>query len=119
MEKIISKSDIWLVNLEPSRKGEFGKRARPAVVVQSNDGNEILDTITIMPISSDINQFDELHILLKPTKTNGLSKQSAAICSHIYTLSKESFIRRLGFLTKQELEAITRAVLLHLDIDLF
>ena len=119
MEKVINKGDIWLVNLEPSRKGELGKRGRPSVIIQSNDASEILDTVTLVPVSSDVLQHDEIHIFLKPTKPNGLSKESVAICSHIYTISKEHLIKKLGLITKQELEAIIRAILLHLDIDVF
>ena len=115
MEKVITRGDIWIVNLEPSRKGELGKKGRPSVVIQSNDANEILDTVTLIPASSDVLQQDEIHIFLKPTKQSGLTKESAAICSHIYTVSKEHFIKKIGSTTKQELETIMRAVLLHLD----
>ena len=118
MGKIINKGDVWIVNLEPSRKGELGKKARPTVVIQSNDANEILDTVTLIPISSNVLQYDEIHILLKPTRLNGLSRESAVICSHIYTVSMESFIKKIGTITKQELESVARAVLLHLDIDI-
>ena len=56
------KGDIYLVNYEPSRKGELGKKRRPSVIVQSNDGIEILDSVTIVPLSSEIEQNDEIDL---------------------------------------------------------
>lgn len=111
------KGEIWLVNLEPARKGEFGKQKRPSIVFQADDASETIDTITLIPLSSGTEQFNEIHIFLKPSKTNGLVKPGAAICSHIYTVSKERLIKKIGTLNQQELETVTRAVILHLDID--
>ncbi|OGI20171.1 MAG: hypothetical protein A3B68_01095 [Candidatus Melainabacteria bacterium RIFCSPHIGHO2_02_FULL_34_12] len=117
VSKEIRQNEIWLVNYEPSRKGELGKTARPSIVVQNNEGCVLLDTITVIPTSTKIEQYDEIYIYLKPTKQNGLNKPSAAICSHLYTISKNNFIKKIGTLNQQEIETITRAITLHLDID--
>jgi len=119
MNKNPSKGEIWLTNLEPARQGELGKQKRPSIIFQANEANEIIDTVTLIPLSSDTNQYNEIHIFLKPTKANGLTKPSAAVCSHIYTVSKNRLIRKIGILSKQELEIVTRAVVLHLDIELY
>ena len=119
LSKLINKGDIWIANLEPSRKGELGKKGRPIIVIQSNDANELLDTVTVIPVSSNILQFDEIHILLKPAKQNGLAKESAAICSHIYTASKDRLTKKIGTLNNKELKEVISAVLLHLDVDIF
>lgn len=119
MTEFPQKGDIWLVNMEPARKGELGKKRRPSVVFQSNEANRILDTITLIPISSITDQFNEIHIPLKPTKTNGLSKPSAVICSHIYTVSKKRLIKKIGKLDDEEFRTVTRAITLHLDIELY
>ena len=117
--KEIKQSELWLVNYEPSRRGELGKTARPSIVVQSNEGCTLLDTITVIPTSTNIDQYDELYIYLKPTKQNGLNKPSAAICSHVYTISKNNFIKKIGILNEQDFSNIQKGVALHLDIDIF
>ncbi|OGI13787.1 MAG: hypothetical protein A3I68_07490 [Candidatus Melainabacteria bacterium RIFCSPLOWO2_02_FULL_35_15] len=118
MDKNPLKGEIWLVNFEPAREGELGKQKRPSIIFQANDASEIIDTITLIPLSSDTDQYNEIHILLKPSKLNGLTKLSAAICSHIYTVNKKRLIKNIGRLNNQELESISRGVILHLDIDL-
>ena len=117
--KEIRQSEVWLVNYEPSRRGEFGKAARPSIVVQSNEGCTLLDTITVIPTSTKIEQYDELYIYLKPSKLNGLSKPSAAICSHVYTISKNNFIKKIGILNEQEFSSVRKGTALHLDIELY
>ncbi len=117
--KEIRKGEVWLVNYEPSRRGELGKTARPSIVVQSNEGCTLLDTITVVPTSTKIEQYDEIYIYLKPTKQSGLNKPSAAICSHLYTISKNNFIKKIGTLNEQDFNYVQKGVALHLDIDLY
>lgn len=117
--KEIRKSEVWLVNYEPSRKGELGKTARPSIVVQSNEGCALLDTITVIPTSTKVDQYDEIYIYLKPTKQSGLNKPSAAICSHLYTISKNNFIKKIGILNEQDFNSIQKGLALHLDIELY
>ena len=119
MDKNYLKGEIWLVNFEPAREGEFGKQKRPSIIFQANDASNIIDTVTLIPLSSDTDQYNEIHVFLKPSKMNGLTKPSAAICSHIYTVSKSRLIKKIGVLNQQEIEIVTRAVTLHLDIELF
>ena len=112
------KGEIWLVNLEPAREGELGKAKRPCLVFQNNSARVFINTITLIPFSSEIKQYNSIHILLNPTKSNGLSKPSSAICSHIYTTTRNRLIKKIGVLSESELKEITDAVLLHLDIDI-
>lgn len=116
MDQIIKNGDIWLVNFEPSRKGELGKRDRPSIVIQSNPACRRLDTVTIVPLTSQIKQSDEIYILLKPATLNGLKKTSTALCSHIYTLHKQRFIKKIGLLTEQEINSIMMGIKFHLGI---
>ena len=117
--KEIRQGEMWLVNYEPSRRGELGKTARPSIVVQSNEGCTLLDTITVIPTSTKLKQYDELYIYLKPSRQNGLSKPSVAICSHVYTVSKNNFIKKIGLLREQDFNSIQKGTALHLDIELY
>ena len=119
MGKNLLKGEIWLVNFEPAREGELGKQKRPSIIFQANDASNIIDTVTLIPLSSDTDQYNEIHVFLKPSKINGLIKPSAAICSHVYTVSNKRLTKKIGVLNQQEIETVTRAVALHLDIELF
>ena len=114
---MVTKGEIWIVNYEPSRKGELGKTNRPSVVFQADDASELIDTVTLIPISSDTDQYNEIHVRLKPNSNNGLKKESSALCSHLYTLSKTRLVKKIGILNSQELSSVTRAVILHLDLE--
>lgn len=113
----MKQGEIWLVNYEPSRKGEFGKAGRPSIVIQNNDACEMLNTATVIPLSSDIDQPDEMYVLLQPSKLNGLKKESVAVCSHIYTVSEERLVKKIGMLNLIEFNNILRGVAIHLDLD--
>ena len=108
---------MWLGNLEPARVGELGKTRRPIIVFQNDASSTLVDTVTFIPTLSKVKQYNAIHILLNPTRSNGLSKPSSAICSHIYTTTKNRLIKKIGVLSESELKEITDAVLLHLDID--
>jgi len=49
----IERGDICLVNFNPSKGKEIGK-IRPAVVFSKNEDNLILDTVVVLPISSQL-----------------------------------------------------------------
>ena len=119
MDKIFLKGEIWLVNFEPAREGEFGKQKRPSIIFQADDASEIIDTVTLIPLSSDTDQYNEIHVLVKPSKVNGLTKLSAAICSHIYTVSKNRLVKKIGTLNEQDFSSVQKGVALHLDIELY
>jgi len=49
----IERGDICLVNFNPSKGKEIGK-IRPAVVFSKNEDNQILNTVVVLPISSQL-----------------------------------------------------------------
>jgi mRNA interferase MazF len=51
-------------------------------------------------------------VYLKPTKGNGLSKESAADAFQVKSVSLERFISRAGVVTANELEQISAAIAL-------
>jgi mRNA interferase MazF len=49
-------------------------------------------------------------VLMRPSKSNGLSKDSAADCFQVRSVSEERFVRKLGKLTARESEEIKVAL---------
>lgn len=110
IKKNIEKGDIWLVNLNPSRKGELGKNSRPCIVLQASEANKILPTIVILPLSSK-KQKAELEIKIVPNKINNLRKESYVVWWHIYTVDKLNLIQKVGVISDEELNKISENVI--------
>lgn len=109
IKKDIERGDIWLVNLDPSRKGELGKNNRPCIVIQTTEANKILPTVAIIPLSSK-KQESEVEIKLTPDKTNNLKKISYVIWWHIYTVNKYNFNNKVGGVDNKSFDEIVENI---------
>ena len=110
IKKNIEKGDIWLVNLNPSRKGELGKNNRPCIVIQASEANKILPTVAIVPLSSK-KQKSELEIKIIPDEINNLRKESYAVWWHIYTVNKLNLIQKVGVIKEEALNKISENII--------
>ena len=110
IKKNIEKGDIWLVNLNPSRKGELGKNNRPCIAIQASEANKILPTIVIVPLSSK-KQKSELEIKIIPNKLNNLRKESYVVWWHIYTVDKSSLVQKVGIINEEILGKISENII--------
>ena len=110
IKRSIEKGDIWLVNLNPSRKGELGKNSRPCIVIQSTEANKILPTIVIVPLSSKKQRL-EIEIKITPDKTNNLKKESYVVWWHIYTIDKLNLVQKIGAINEEALGKISENII--------
>lgn len=100
MEKSnVKRYEIHWVNLDPT-KGSVQKKRRPCVIVSPDELNEVLSTVTIVPLTSTVRGF--------PFRTrcvvNGVSGE--LICEQIRTVSIERFDGKLGELSSKEAEEL-------------
>ena len=112
----MSRSQIWLVQLNPTVGTEIGK-IRPVVIV-SNDAVGILPLKIIVPITDWKDRYAVYPwmVKLEPSAENGLSKVSATDTFQIRSLSQERFVRKLGQLDEQAMQNIQQALIVVLDI---
>ena len=112
----IKRGEIWLINLDPTLGAEI-KKTRPAVVI-SSDAVGKLPLKVIVPITEwdDAFSASRWHVRLDASKTNGLSKTSAADAFQIRSLSLKRFVKRLGALNAVQLEEIAQAVAIVVDL---
>ncbi len=95
----MTRSEIWLINLDPTIGAEI-KKTRPAVIV-SDDSMGILPLRIIVPLT----EWKERYTIapwmtqVPPDAENGLSKASAADAFQVRSVSRERFVRRLGKLS--------------------
>ena len=111
------KGHIFLANLDPVIGSEQGK-TRPVLVVSEEEINQILPVVNILPITSRKpgRKVYPNEVLLS-AKTDGLEKESIALCYQIRTLDKKRFIRDLGKIDGLEIqEEIIEAMSFQLGI---
>ncbi len=112
----MKQSEVWLLDLDPTRGGEIQKK-RPVVVV-NNDRMGRLPLKVIVPITDWKEHYGIAPWMVKiePTADNGLSKASAADCFQIRSLSQDRFIKKLGTIDRDALQAIKEAISNVLDM---
>ena len=112
----MKQSEIWLVDLDPTKGAEIQKK-RPAVIV-NDDRLGKLPLKIIVPITDwkDHYQIAPWMVKLEPSKANGLIKDSSADCFQVRSLSQERLIKKLGTIDTMALENIKEAIKKVFDI---
>jgi mRNA interferase MazF len=103
---MVSKGEIWLINLNPVKKdNEIGK-VRPAVVFQTDELNKSdYPTTIIFPLSTFLVD-DAQPIRFRVSKRDMLEKDSDLILTQIRAIDNSRFIKKLGSLTDEEIKTI-------------
>ncbi len=99
-----------MVDFDPSIGGEIQK-TRPAVVLSNDTANALLNRVQVVPISS---QVDRLYPAEAYISLNG--ERRKAMADQITTADKLRLRRRLGALSREDLDAVVRVVCLQLGI---
>ena len=100
----LNRGDIVIVNLYPKKGDEVGK-IRPAVIISGNDENTILDTVMLMPLSTDL--IDNMHpYRLRISKRGELKEDSDILINQIRALSKTRIKEKIAKLSDEEYSAI-------------
>ncbi|MGZ9267418.1 MAG: type II toxin-antitoxin system PemK/MazF family toxin [Sulfuricurvum sp.] len=100
----LNRGDIVVVNLYPKKGDEVGK-IRPAVIVSGDDENAILDTVMLMPLSTDLIN-NMLPYRMKILKRDGLKEDSDILINQIRALSKTRIKEKVAKLTSVEYDAV-------------
>ena len=100
----LKRGDICLVNFNPSQDKEIGK-IRPAVVLSKNEDNLILDTVVVLPISSQLVD-DALPYRVYLPLRQGLDKDSNVCIYEVRALSKKRVVQVVSQVTSLEMENI-------------
>ena len=100
--------DIVIVNLYPKKGDEVGK-IKPAVVISGNDENAILDTVIVIPLSTDLID-DMLPYRMRITARDNLKVDSDILINQIRTLSKIRIKEKIAKLTVSEYETLIQSL---------
>jgi mRNA interferase MazF len=115
----MKQGEIWLVCLDPVIGAEINK-TRPAIVI-NDDALGILPLKVIIPVTEWKPRYltAPWFVRIEPSEKAGLTKESAADCFQIRSVSNSRLIKKLGSLDKLEVEKIQIALSKVLSIQLF
>ena len=91
-----------------SISGDYGK-PRPALVVQS-DAYDQLDSITVLPLTSETLSLPNTRVMLQPTEENALLTISYVMTDKASTLRREKVGRLIGRVSDDDLNLVSRAL---------
>lgn len=111
----MKRGDIYFADLDPTVGTEI-KKKRPVLIVSNNANNKVSNTVTIVPITSNVTKLYPFEIKLN-IEESALSKVSKAQCHQIRTISKLRIQRnRIGRLDDNIMRQIDTAIKIHLDL---
>jgi mRNA interferase MazF len=112
----MKRGEIYYANLSPTVGSEIDKR-RPVLVVSNDANNRAANTVTILPITSNVTRVYPFEVLLNP-ENSGLSKPSKVQAQQVRTISKQRITSdAVGSLSEEIMQLVNAALKLHLDVD--
>jgi mRNA interferase MazF len=112
----MKRGEIYYANLSPTIGSEIDKR-RPVLVVSNDANNRAANTVTILPITSNITRVYPFEVLLNP-EDSGLPKPSKVQAQQVRTISKQRISSdSVGSLSEEIMQLVNAAIKLHLDVD--
>jgi mRNA interferase MazF len=111
------RSEIWLVNLNPTIGSEI-RKTRPVVVI-SVDSIGKLPLKLIAPVTDWKPHFElnPWQVRVEPDDNNGLTKISAIDVLQLRGVDLQRFVRKLGILPPEIMREINLAIALVVDFD--
>ena len=111
----MKRSEIWLVNLDPTIGHEI-KKTRPAVIIQNDLGNKYSDVTIVAPVTSK--QLDKVYPVevFLPKKTTGLSKNSKVLLNQIRAIDKQRLVKKTGKVNARIMQKINEALQISLGL---
>ncbi|MDF1880930.1 type II toxin-antitoxin system PemK/MazF family toxin [Sulfurimonas sp. MAG313] len=107
------RGDIVTVNLNPKKGHEVGK-VRPAVIISGDDENSILDTLILMPLSTDLIKEMEPY-RMRITKRDKLQQDSDILINQVRTLSKQRIGEKIARLSDGEYQLVIQSLCKNFD----
>ena len=107
------RGEIWTVDLEPVVGSEQGK-ARPALIIQNDNGNQYAATTIVAAITTTIKKYPVT--VLIPAGKGGLKENSMVNMAQILTIDKGRLIKKLGYLGEERMAEVDEAIRISLGV---
>lgn len=104
------RGEVWLVAFASSTGGEVQK-TRPAIVFSNDSANALLNRVQVVPLSSQVARLypSEVYVTLGGDRRKAMADQ-------ITTASKQRLLRRLGDLSREDVQSVEKTVRVQLDL---
>jgi len=110
------RGEIYQVDWTPARGSEQAG-SRPSLVISTDQANQNPNyPNTVVVTISRSGRPIPTHVNLRPNATNGLSDACYAKCEQIFTIAKERLGKRYGKVSDADMQAVSEAVKLVLDL---
>ena len=114
----VQKNEIYYADLNPVQGSEQGG-IRPVLIIQNDIGNKASPTVIIAAITSKGKKKElPTHVTIK-LEEGSLPKESMAMLEQIRTIDKDRLIKYVGRIDTGSANAIERASLASLGIDIY
>jgi len=111
----MKRGDIFYADPNPAAGPEINKR-RPVLIVSNDANNRAANTVTVLPITSNIAKVFPFEVALS-REDSGLPKDSKVQAQQIRTIAKERISgARAGRLKPEKMWAVENAIRLHLAL---
>ena len=103
---MVSKGEIWLTNLNPSKKSNEMKKVRPVLVYQNDELNHSdYPTTIIIPLTTHLID-DAEPIRMRINKKEKLKEDSDLVITHIRAIDNNRFIEKLTMLNNVQMQKV-------------
>jgi len=108
----VHRGDIWWVDFDPAIGSEI-RKTRPAVIVSNDSANAALNRVQVVPLTSSTGR-----VYPSEAVVSAGGQQSKAMADQLTTVSKERIKRRLGALSRADMQAVDRVIKIQLGLPL-
>ncbi|MBI4067305.1 type II toxin-antitoxin system PemK/MazF family toxin [Candidatus Gottesmanbacteria bacterium] len=115
MAGLITRGDIWIVNLEPVFGREIHKK-RPALIISNNAVNQDTYHVVVVPGSS-IAPISQTADMVYLGKVKGFKEESILLPVLIRSIDQDRLIKKIGKISQQKLLEVEEAIKLVLGFD--
>jgi mRNA interferase MazF len=106
----VKRGEVWWVSFDPSLGGEI-RKTRPAVIVSNNAANAALNRVVVVPLTTQTSRVYPSEALV-----NLSGRQAKAMADQMMTASKARLRDRMDRLSAADMQAVEKAILLHLGV---
>jgi mRNA interferase MazF len=115
----VSRGDVWLVDLEPTRGAEANK-VRPVVIVGHTASSSRAfaaghGVITVVPMTTNTERVLDFQVLVR-ADDSGLDRDSKAQAEQVRSIDVRRFVHRVGQLRGTTMRAVDDALRIHLNL---
>lgn len=105
---MISRGEIYEVQFG-DRGGSVQRGLRPALVIQSDSGNEFSSTTIVAAMTTRTSTSYDFRVIVPP-RNSGLRQPSAVMLDQLHTIDQARLGKRVGRLSQSALEEVDRAL---------